>query len=106
MKRIATTITATATLLILLLCFSGCGLREDRNNVSEQSDEENQIPNSTKTKYTYIDSARNIYPIYMSTDGKAFIIKENEMTGEEYRMYLPNVTEELQKKDSVKITYQ
>lgn len=106
MKRIITTIIATATLLTLLSCFSGCGSRGDENNVSEQSNEENQIPNSTITKYTYTDSTGIVYPIYISSDGKAFIIKENEMTGDEYRRYLPKVTEEIKKEESIKKTYQ
>lgn len=50
-----------------------------------------------KTKYTYTDSAGIVYPIYLSTDGKAFIIMFSEDSGREYRKYLPLVTKELEK---------
>lgn len=51
----------------------------------------------TKTVYTYKD-ATGEYPIYLSSAGKAFILKTSKKTGKEYRRYLPEVTAQLNKK--------
>ena len=41
-----------------------------------------------KTKYTWQDSKGNIYPIYLSKNGKAFVKKTSKKTGKEYNQYL------------------
>ena len=52
---------------------------------------------STKTEYVYKAKDGKEYPIYLSKNSKAFIIRVSKKTGKEYRQYLPQVTEELNK---------
>lgn len=52
----------------------------------------------TKTEYTWKDKKGNEYPIYLSSRGKAYIIRISKNTGKEYKQYLPEVTEQLKKK--------
>lgn len=49
----------------------------------------------TKTGYTFQDKKGNVYPIYLSSTGKAFIIRISQRTGKQYRQYLPEVTAKL-----------
>lgn len=46
-----------------------------------------------KTDYVYIDKENNTYPVYLSKNGKAYIIRTSKKTGKEYKQYLPKVTE-------------
>lgn len=48
-----------------------------------------------KTKYTYTDSKGNVYPIYLSSTGKAFIKRVSKKTGKEYKQYLPEVGKQI-----------
>lgn len=50
---------------------------------------------ATKTEYKYIDKNGVEYPVYLSSKGKAFIIKTSKKTGKQYRQYLPEVTKRL-----------
>lgn len=49
------------------------------------------------TPYTYVASDGTKYPIYISGNGKYFIIRKSAKTGKEYRQYLPEVTKQLSK---------
>lgn len=49
----------------------------------------------TKTQYTYTDSKGNVYPVYLSSSGKAFIKKVSKKTGKEYRQYLPEIGKQI-----------
>lgn len=49
-----------------------------------------------KTVYTYVKNGVS-YPVYVSKNGKYFIIRTSKKTGKPYRQYLPKVTEELNK---------
>lgn len=55
------------------------------------------LGNATKTKYTYKAKDGKEYPIYLSKNGKAFIVRVSKKSGKEYRQYLPEVTEQLTK---------
>ena len=92
MKRLL--LSASITLAFLSACYNGDNLKTERNDDEMEND---TLLN--KTKYTYTDSAGIVYPIYLSKDGKAFIIKISEDTGKEYRKYLPLVTKELEKSE-------
>lgn len=48
-----------------------------------------------KTGYIFHDKKGDKYPIYLSSNGKAFIIKTSQKTGKQYRKYLPEITEKL-----------
>jgi hypothetical protein len=49
----------------------------------------------TKTQYTYKDSKGNVYPVYLSASGKAFIKKVSKKTGKEYKQYLPEIGKQI-----------
>lgn len=51
----------------------------------------------TKTKYTFKAKDGKVYPIYLSKNGKAFIIRVSKKTGNEYKQYLPEVTAQISK---------
>ena len=86
-------------MLILGLLAISNGLKAQnyvrKGNNFEQVD--NQKSEPIKTKYTYTDRNGVVYPIYLSSKGKAFIIKVSKKTGKEYRQYLPKITAELSK---------
>lgn len=52
----------------------------------------------TKTQYTYKDSKGNVYPVYLSTSGKAFIKKVSKKTGKEYKKYIPEIGKQINPK--------
>ena len=52
----------------------------------------------TKTQYTYKDSKGNVYPVYLSASGKAFIKKVSKKTGKEYKQYLPEIGKQINSK--------
>lgn len=49
---------------------------------------------SILTKHTYVDSDGKKYPIYLSSNGKAFIYRKSK-TGKMYKMYLPQITKQI-----------
>jgi hypothetical protein len=49
----------------------------------------------TKTQYTYTDSKGNVYPVYLSSTGKAFIKKVSKKTGKEYKQYMPEIEKQI-----------
>lgn len=52
----------------------------------------------TKTQYTYTDSKGEVYPVYLSATGKAFIKKVSKKTGKDYKQYLPEVGKQINPK--------
>ena len=70
-------------------------VRKGNNFIEISKTEKKEV---VKTQYTYTASDGNIYPIYLSSTGKAFIIRKSSRTGKEYRQYLPEVTKQLQQK--------
>lgn len=49
----------------------------------------------TMTKYFYLDKKGNKFPIYMTANGKCFIIKTSKRTGKPYRKNMPEITKAL-----------
>lgn len=41
------------------------------------------------TPFTWKDSKDNVYPVYMTSTGRAYILKMSAKTGKEYKSYLP-----------------
>ena len=78
-------------ILISINCFSQNNVKLEGNTFSVEQVESKD----TKTKYTYKDKKGNIYPIYLSKRGKAYIIRTSKKTGKEYKQYLPEVTKQL-----------
>jgi hypothetical protein len=64
----------------------------------EQAD--STIKQGVKTEYTYRDKNGGVYPIYLSSKGKAYIICTSKKTGKSYKRYLPKVTEQLSTKQN------
>lgn len=78
-------------------------VREGRTFTAVQSDS-TKSGKYVETEYTYRDKTGE-YPIYLSSNGNAFIFKVSKKTGKEYRKYLPEVTKQLgtkKDKDHVK----
>lgn len=87
-------------LLVALIAGLFCAYGTKAQNVIRKGTVFEQTSNkteATKTQYTYKDKDGNIYPIYLSSKGKAFIIKKSKKTGKEYRQYLPEITKQLSK---------
>ena len=66
---------------------------EGRTFIVEQSDSSSSKGKYTKTEYKYQDKT-GVYPIYLSSNGNAFIFKVSK-AGKEWRRYLPEVTKQL-----------
>lgn len=91
-----------AIIIAMTLCFifqitsSSQEIKRVGNTFIEQCDSsKKQRKEPTKTKYTYIDKKGVSYPVYLSSTGKAFIVRVSKKTGKQYRQYLPNVTKQL-----------
>jgi hypothetical protein len=72
--------------------------REGNTFVQVQSDKVS-LKNDTKTQYTYKAKDGKEYPIYLSKNGKAFIVRVSKKTGREYKQYLPQITEQITNKE-------
>lgn len=78
-------------ILISINCFSQNNVKLEGSIFVEQTVE----LKDTKTNLSYKDKKGNIYPIYLSKRGKAYIIRVSKKTGKEYKQYLPEVTKQL-----------
>ena len=52
----------------------------------------------TKTQYTFKDSKGNVYPVYLSASGKAFVKRISKKTGKEYKQYVPEIGKQINPK--------
>jgi hypothetical protein len=95
MKRLI--LSVVLALMVGTPIFSQDVKREGNTFVQVQSDTVS-LKNDTKTKYTYKAKDGREYPIYLSKNGKAFIVRVSKKSGKEYRQYLPQVTEQLNNK--------
>ena len=67
-----------------------------KGNTFIQSSNKPKKAAPTLTPYTYvIDSVS--YPVYMSANGKYFIIRTSKKTGKPYKQYLPELQKQLSK---------
>lgn len=60
---------------------------------------------STKTDYQYQARDGKKYTIYLSQNGKAFIVKWSEKKQKWYRQYLPKITEMLKEEGDGRSSY-
>ena len=88
----------------LIICISmmvAFSLVTNAQSVNRQGNNFTQVTNKksaskeTKTQYTYKDSKGVVYPIYLSSTGKAFIKKISKKTGKEYKQYLPEIGKQI-----------
>ena len=54
--------------------------------------------NGTKTEYSYKTKKGEVYPVYLSASGKAYIIRQSKKTGRDYRQYLPEIGRQINPK--------
>lgn len=87
-------------LLVALIAIFTTTMSSMAQNVVRKGNMFEQVNKKTepvKTCYVYQDKDGIQYPIYLSSKGKAFIIKKSKKTGKEYRQYLPEITKQLSK---------
>lgn len=90
-------------IMVALACMVGAtsfaqGVQRQGNTfvqVEKPKSDKVTLKNDKKTEYTYKAKDGNVYPIYLSKNGKAFIIRISKKTGREYKQYLPEVTEQI-----------
>lgn len=70
-------------------------VQRNGNNFTQIAKEKVSESKETKTEYTYTDSKGNVYPIYLSSTGKAFVKKVSKKTGKEYKCYIPEVGKQI-----------
>ena len=89
--------------LLLIVCLALLGNATYAQNVVRNGNTFTEVSKKKQkeafktTPYTYVAADGNKYPIYVSGNGKYFIIRKSAKTGKEYRQYLPEVTKQLSK---------
>lgn len=92
-----------AIALIVAFCVSfGCTMVRGQNvvrngNTFMQTSKKKAKEAFITTPYTYVAADGTKYPIYISGNGKYFIIRKSKKTGKEYRQYLPEIQKQLSK---------
>ena len=69
-----------------------------QGNTFTQVANKKPVSKETKTEYTYKDSKGNVYHVYLSSTGKAFIKKVSKKTGKEYKQYMPEIGKQINPK--------
>lgn len=67
---------------------------ERKGNTFTQVTNKKSSGKEVKTQYTYTDSKGNTYPIYLSSTGKAFILKVSKKSGK-YKQYMPEIGKQI-----------
>lgn len=70
-------------------------IRKGNTFIEVSSDSSAKRGEYKKTDILFTDRNGRTDTVYISSTGKAFIIKTSKKTGKRYRRYLPKVTEEL-----------
>lgn len=90
------------TLLAFLFLWFAAVLQSTAQNVTRKGNTFIQNSNKPKkaaptlTPYTYVIDSIS-YPVYMSANGKYFIIRTSKKTGKPYKQYLPELQKQLSK---------
>lgn len=90
--------TRIRAIIVLILGFIALSMGMYAQNVTLKgktfiaSKDSSSKSQSIKTDYVYLDKDNNTYSVYLSKNGKAYIIRKSKKTGKEYRKYLPEVT--------------
>lgn len=62
-----------------------------------------QAQKGTQTKYTWKDREGKTYPIFLSKNGRAYVIRTSKKTGNEYKQYLgEDISRQICKETGVK----
>lgn len=94
---LVTYIVAITLMFILALSAHGQNVVQHGKTFVEQVDSTKTVKAAKKTEYVYIDKDGVSYPVYLTSNGKAFIIKTSKRTGKAYRKYIPEITKRLSK---------
>ena len=81
--------------MVLTLFCNAQNVQRNGNNFTQVTATRTNGGKETKTQYTYTDSKGNVYPIYLSSTGKAFIKKVSKKSGKEYKQYLPEIGKQI-----------
>lgn len=82
--------------LIIILILLVAGMSVQAQQVRQQGNNFEQVSKGagegkeTKTQYTYTIKGQ-VYPVYLSSRGKAFIKRVSAKTGKEYKQYVPEI---------------
>ena len=82
-------------IIIAVIMLLSCNVGVQAQSVERKGNNFTQVSKETKTQYTYTDSKGNVYPVYLSSTGKAFVKKVSKKTGKEYKQYLPDVGKQI-----------
>lgn len=96
MKRLF--LSVVLALMVGAPVFAQSEIKREGNTFTYVQSDKVSLKNDTKTQYTYKTKDGKEYPIYLSKNGKAFIVRVSKKTGREYKQYLPQITEQLNKK--------
>ena len=88
---------AAMMLLSLNMGINAQSVQRQGNNFTQVSNPKTS-GKETKTEFTYTDSKGNIYPVYLSASGKAFIKRISKKTGKEYKQYVPEIGKQINPK--------
>lgn len=83
--------------------FSDAQNVQQKGKTFVQQSSKRTVEVSVPSGYTYQDATGKQFPIYISPNGKAYIIKvcqSGKNKGKTYRKYLPKVTKKLQNKEN------
>lgn len=72
-------------------------VRREGNTFIQEGKKQQSTP-PTLTSYKYRTSDGKEYPVYLSANGKAFIIRTSK-SGKQYRQYLPEVTAQINRRN-------
>ena len=95
-----------AAFIVLMLGFLVLSQHTKAQNVTLKgktfiaSKDSSRKSQSVKTDYVYVDTDNVSYPVYLSKNGKAYILRTSKKTGKEYRKYLPEITKMFQEMDN------
>lgn len=75
-----------------------------KGNTFEQVSKKENASTAQKTPFTYKDSKGKVYPIFITKNGRCFVMKVSSKTNKEYKMYMKEeISREICKE--MKITY-
>lgn len=93
MKRLILCVT-----MALFLCVNSSSAQQVTQQGNNFTQTVKAAAAETKTVYTYTDGKGNVYPVWLSSTGKAFIKRVSKKTGREYRQYVPEIGKKINPK--------
>ena len=87
-------------IILFIICISMIANADNKykcvNNTYSSTGRVNNSSAPISTGFTWSDSKRNKYPIYISNSGSCYVIKTSKKTGKEYKNYLgPEISQDI-----------